>query len=182
MTSLFSLLSDWRRTKDPRFEIHSSQRLSDFVGLPLAELPGRLRSRVDGLSHEEAAKRLSPSAQKSAELRSSASHWQALRNQLRSPLLAILLFALLVAAISGQTSNSLMMSLIALATIGIGYSREYRAHAALIRLLQGTGSKMLPPFVLLVIVSITATYAIVAELLKGRFFRRFDRDGRRLGC
>jgi len=58
------------------------------------------------------------------------SRLRVLWNQLRSPLLLLLVFAAGASAVTGEWVDAVIVLAILLASAGIGYSREYRAQAA----------------------------------------------------
>ena len=51
-------------------------------------------------------------------------------NQLRSPLLLLLLFAAAVSIVTGEWADAVIVLAIVVASVGIGYTREYRAQTA----------------------------------------------------
>jgi Mg2+-importing ATPase len=55
-------------------------------------------------------------------------------NQLRSPLLLLLIVAALASAMSGEWGDACIVLLIVMTSAGIGYWREYRAQSAAVRL------------------------------------------------
>jgi Mg2+-importing ATPase len=89
---------------------------------------------VGGLSSSEALARLARYGPN--EVRESArfSRLRVLWNQLRSPLLLLLVFAALASALTGAWTDALIVVAIVIASAGIGYSREYTAQAAARRL------------------------------------------------
>jgi len=90
----------------------------------------QLGSGPGGLTAEEAARRLRESGPN--ELRGSRplSRLDVASRQLRSPLLLLLIFAALASALSGEFVDATIVVAIVIATVGIGYSREYSAQRA----------------------------------------------------
>lgn len=91
---------------------------------------GRLGSGPGGLTAEDAARtrrEVGPN-----ELRESRrlSRLDVLSRQVRSPLLLLLIFAAVASALSGEFVDATIVVTIVIATVGIGYSREYSAQRA----------------------------------------------------
>ena len=101
-----------------------------YWSLDIAELFNRLRSGHDGLSADEAATRLRQYGPNELRERQSLSRLRVFWNQLRSPLLLLLLFAAGASAFTGEWIDATIVLIIVAATVGIGYSREYSAEAA----------------------------------------------------
>jgi Mg2+-importing ATPase len=94
------------------------------------ELCRRLGSSRAGLSPAEAEARLRRYGPNVLETQPALSRLRVLQQQLRSPLLLLLIFA---AAASGATSewfDSMIVLVVVIASVAIGYSREYSAQAA----------------------------------------------------
>ena len=92
---------------------------------------GELEASPLGLSSVEAERRLHVHGKNALEHQHTLSRLVVLWNQLRSPLLLLLLFASIVSALSREWSDASMVGLIVLLTVTIGYTREYGAQAAL---------------------------------------------------
>jgi P-type Mg2+ transporter len=101
-----------------------------YWSLDIAELFSRLRSGRDGLSAAEADARLRQYGPNELRERQSLSRLRIFWNQLRSPLLLLLLFAAVASAFTGEWIDATIVLIIVAATVGIGYSREYTAEAA----------------------------------------------------
>jgi Mg2+-importing ATPase len=95
-----------------------------------AELTTRLGSGPEGLSHEEAAARLREYGPNELRERRRLSRLDVLVRQLRSPLLLLLLFAAGVSALTREWLDATIVLTIVIATVAVGYSREYGAQAA----------------------------------------------------
>ncbi|HEU5320350.1 MAG TPA: magnesium-translocating P-type ATPase [Methylomirabilota bacterium] len=98
------------------------------------ELARRLGTAAEGLSSAEAARRLAEHGFNEADRHRAPSRMRVLWNQLRSPLLLILLFAAGMSALTAEWVDASIVLAILLASVGLGYSREYRAQTAAARL------------------------------------------------
>ena len=115
--------------------------IPNYWSLPVDELLGQLKSSRSGLSSADATSRL--------QLRSDSFRWtpslsrtRVLWRQLRSPLLLLLVFASVMSLIAGEWSDAGIVLAIVLATVGIGYSREYRAQRDLAALAERTRTRV----------------------------------------
>lgn len=90
-----------------------------------------LQTEVHGLSCEEAQKRCGVYGPNALKSREQLSRLRVLWNQLRSPLLLLLVFAAAISAITAEWGDALIITLILTASIGIAYAREYRAQKAM---------------------------------------------------
>ena len=104
--------------------------LDAYWALTPAEVMGHLRSAAAGLSSAEAARRLAHYGPNELRERGQLSRARVLWNQLRSPLLLLLVFAAGASALTGAWIDAAIVLTILVASIGIGYSREYRAQVA----------------------------------------------------
>jgi P-type Mg2+ transporter len=93
-----------------------------------------LRSGPSGLSTAEAMKRLQQVGPNALRTGRELSRVVVLARQLRSPLLLLLVFAALASAASAEWLDAAIVLTIVIATVGIGYSREYSAEAAAVAL------------------------------------------------
>lgn len=98
------------------------------MGVP--ELCRSLGCTTEGLDAEEASRRLRAFGPNNINGKPQHTRLLALWNQLRSPLLLLLLFAAVISGLSGEWVDAAIVGLIVLATVGIGYSREYSAQTA----------------------------------------------------
>ena len=138
-TLLFRGLSFWlpmlpgywfsRRAVAPR-NSSGPQVIPAYWAIDAEALATRLTSGVDGLSTAEAARRLA--AFGTNELRSAGqmSRLDVLLRQLRSPLLLLLLFAAGASVLTGEWVDAAIVLSIVIATVAVGYSREYSAQTA----------------------------------------------------
>ena len=105
-------------------------RIAGYWALEPVEICRRLGCDQNGLGSEDAAQRLRIHGHNDFNDTPRYTRLRALWNQLRSPLLLLLLFAATISALSGEWVDAAIVSAIVLATVGIGYSREYSAQAA----------------------------------------------------
>ncbi len=97
---------------------------------PADEVLGRLSSSVKGLSTVEAEARLAKVGPNALGDERSATRLRVLWNQLKSPLLLLLVFAAAISALTGEWIDAVIVLVIVVASVLIGFSREYRAEAA----------------------------------------------------
>jgi Mg2+-importing ATPase len=110
-------------------EAHRSQ-LENYWALDADEVMRRVKSLREGLSAREAAVRLREYGRNEIREHREMTRLRVLLGQLRSPLLLLLVFAATAAAATNQWLDATIVIAIVLATVIIGYSREYSAHAA----------------------------------------------------
>jgi len=104
--------------------------------LPVDEVEGRLGSRVDGLSSEEAARRLLEFGPNRIRAEEVAPWWSLVLHQFRDPLIYILLAAAGVTlAIRDYLDAAVIMAVVLLNAL-IGFIQEYRAQQAMRALAQ----------------------------------------------
>jgi Mg2+-importing ATPase len=105
-----------------------------YWSLEAAEIARRLGSDEAGLSSGEAARRLRECGPNTLREQGRLSRITVLWNQLRSPLLLLLVFAAVASAFAGGWTDAAMVLVIVVASAGIGYSQEYRAQRAVAEL------------------------------------------------
>ena len=86
----------------------------------------RLGSTRDGLSAAEAAGRLREYGPNQVREHRRLTRTRVLVNQIRNPLLLVLVFAAVASAMTGEWVDAVIVVVIVLATVGIGYAREYQ--------------------------------------------------------
>ena len=96
----------------------------------MSELLTRLETGPVGVSAAEAATRLEVFGRNELREHTHVSWPGVLWNQVRSPLLLLLVFAALASAVSGEWVDAGIVLVIVLVTVGIGFSREYTAQRA----------------------------------------------------
>jgi Mg2+-importing ATPase len=93
-------------------------------------LAQRLDTTRDGLSAVEAARRLREWGPNQVREHRRLTRTRVLMNQIRNPLLLVLVFAAVASAMTGEWVDAVIVVAIVLATVGIGYTREYQAETA----------------------------------------------------
>jgi Mg2+-importing ATPase len=93
-------------------------------------LVGQLGSARDGLTAAEATRRLREHGPNQVREHRRLTRMRVLVNQIRNPLLWVLLFAAAASAMTGEWVDAVIVFVIVLATVSIGYGREYHAEAA----------------------------------------------------
>ncbi|HEU5170006.1 MAG TPA: magnesium-translocating P-type ATPase [Gemmatimonadales bacterium] len=139
-TLLFRALSFWlpmlpglwfsRHAVGPRSAPASPVELDSYWALAPGATARHLGSSAEGLSSAEAARRLRLYGPNEIREQRPLSRLTVLLSQLRSPLLLLLVFAAGAAALTGAWLDALIVLTIVVATVGVGYSREYSARAA----------------------------------------------------
>jgi Mg2+-importing ATPase len=104
--------------------------LSHYWAADGPTLAAELSSSPAGLTSGEAAARLKAHGPNWLREDVGLSRARVLFNQLRSPLLLLLVFAAAASALTGEWLDSGIVLVIVISTVGIGYSREYSAQAA----------------------------------------------------
>ncbi|MEC5189780.1 MULTISPECIES: magnesium-translocating P-type ATPase [unclassified Arthrobacter] len=103
--------------------------ITDAAHRPAEEVLERLGVSTDGLNSAEAARRLEelgPNAVRTHQ----ASGWSVLGRQLRSPILILLLITAGLSLFLGDATNSIVIGVILLVSVGLGFSNEFRAERA----------------------------------------------------
>jgi P-type Mg2+ transporter len=90
----------------------------------------RLGTTRNGLSAADAAARLHEYGPNQVREHRRLTRTLVLVNQIRNPLLLVLVFAAMASAMTGAWTDAVIVVVIVLATVGIGYSREYQAETA----------------------------------------------------
>jgi Mg2+-importing ATPase len=104
--------------------------LGPWWSLPASEISRRLATTVNGLSAEEAARRLDHYGPNQLRDQRAPSRARVLWTQIRSPLVLLLVFAAAVSALSGVWVDAVIVGAIVLLSAAVGYAREYRAQEA----------------------------------------------------
>jgi P-type Mg2+ transporter len=105
-------------------------RLKAYWSSDAIELGRRLESTPAGLSSADADARLRRCGPNVLDAGPQLSRLRVLQNQLRSPLLLLLIFAAGASIVTGEWFDAAIVLAIVVATAGIGYSREYGAQAS----------------------------------------------------
>jgi Mg2+-importing ATPase len=102
----------------------------DYWSLTAPELLEALSTSAQGLSQAEATERLRQYGPNALREQQPLSRLRVLGNQLRSPLLLLLVFAAVASAATREWIDSGIVLSVVFATVAIGYSREHGAHQA----------------------------------------------------
>ncbi|MEO8701648.1 MAG: magnesium-translocating P-type ATPase [Kofleriaceae bacterium] len=100
-----------------------------------AEAASELGVTLAGLTTSEAAGRLESAGSNELHPRRGASRLTVMWRQVRSPLVLLLVFAAIVSAFSQEWIDASIVGAILVASVGIGYRREYHAETAIAALL-----------------------------------------------
>jgi Mg2+-importing ATPase len=95
-----------------------------YWAAPVAGLFASLACTAEGLTTREAELRRAQLGASELQTHDGPSRLTVLFDQVRSPLLLLLVFAAVVSALAGEWVDASMVSLILLASVAIGYSRE----------------------------------------------------------
>lgn len=104
--------------------------VADYWARDAAELLARLGSCETGLSSAEAEMRQQAHGRNELRGQRELSRLRTLWNQIRNPLLLLLFFAAGVSILTGEWTDAAIVLIIVLATVGIGYKREFSAQSA----------------------------------------------------
>jgi Mg2+-importing ATPase len=89
----------------------------------------RLGTSSDGLGGGEAARRLAGVGPNSLKTRGTSA-WRVLWNQLRNPLLPLLVIAAVVSGFTGQVTDSGIIVVMVAVSVGLGFANEFRSEKA----------------------------------------------------
>ncbi len=104
--------------------------LADVARMPPEECLAALGSRPAGISAEDAAARLAIYGP-NVLLSHGASAWRVLKNQLRNPLLPLLVAAAIVSGITGQVTDAGIIVVMVVLSVGLGFFNEFRSERAI---------------------------------------------------
>jgi len=105
-----------------------------YWAIPEQALLGALQTAPGGLSEEEAARRLESFGENELEESRRPSRLRVIWLQLKSPLVLLLVAAAIISAFTGDWTDAVIVLAIVLGSVVLGYSREYKAQAAISRL------------------------------------------------
>ncbi|MCI4657176.1 magnesium-translocating P-type ATPase [Cryobacterium zhongshanensis] len=103
--------------------------LADFASTSAEEVLSALGSTAAGLSGVEAARRLAETGPNAVRTHK-AGPLSVFGRQLRSPILILLIVTAALSLLLGDVTNSIVIGVILLASVGLGFSNEYRAELA----------------------------------------------------
>jgi Mg2+-importing ATPase len=101
-----------------------------YWALDRDDVAGRLGATLQGLSAAEAGRRLAVYGPNQIRDGRQSSRLRVLAGQLRSPLLLLLVFAAAASTAGGEWLDAALVMTIVVATVAVGYSREYSAQTA----------------------------------------------------
>ena len=104
--------------------------LREYWAVDPAEALRLLEATPEGLSTAEATKRIRKFGRNELERQRSLSRLRVLWAQVQSPLILLLVFAAAASAFTGELVDSLIVLIIVVASVGIGFTREFRAAVA----------------------------------------------------
>jgi Mg2+-importing ATPase len=143
-TLLFRGLSFWlpmlpglflaRRALASESTARGGTAIAGYWALPPETLFGLLGARAGGLTSQEVERRRREFGPNELREQAPPGRGRVLWNQVRNPLLLLLVFAAAAAVWSGEWVDAAIVMVIVSATVSIGYAREYRAQAAAARL------------------------------------------------
>jgi Mg2+-importing ATPase len=107
----------------------SPESLAGSARRPADQVLADLGSGTAGLTSEEAALRLAREGPNAVRTHK-ASAWSVLARQLRSPILILLIITAAVSLALGDFTNSVVIGVILLVSVGLGFSNEFRAELA----------------------------------------------------
>ena len=109
--------------------------LSSFWNLPIEQVLDRLKSRVQGLSRQEAQQRLSEYGANSLKQTRSSNPLVLLLNQFKSPIILILMVAAILSGFLGDVIDTVIILTIVLISGLLGFWQERGATDAVAKLL-----------------------------------------------
>ncbi len=115
-------------------EAAEQRRIGAYWAQPAEQVLQSLQASTAGLSNAAAAERLRTVGPNQLHEEKALSRTSVLARQLASPLLLLLLFAAGISLLTGEWVQAIVVLSIVIASVAIGYRREYRAHAAAARL------------------------------------------------
>ncbi len=108
--------------------------LSDYWSVTPEHLLSELHSSPQGLSQDDAARRLEEYGPNSLKAGSQVTPLRLLLNQFKSPLVLILVFAATVSIIVGEWPDAIIVLAVVLGSTTLGFVQEYRASNAIEKL------------------------------------------------
>jgi Mg2+-importing ATPase len=103
--------------------------ITDAASLSAADVLERLGSSPEGLAQEEAAARLAALGLNAVRTHG-ANGWAVLGRQFASPILILLLLTAGLSLFLGDATNSIVIGVIMLVSVGLGFANEFRAERA----------------------------------------------------
>jgi Mg2+-importing ATPase len=119
-----------RRSGTPEFRHVRHPPVARYWTVDPSDLMRQLETRSEGLSHPEAAQRVEIYGRNELREQRPLSWAGMLARQVRNPLLLLLVFAASASGLSGEWIDAAIVMTIVVATVLIGFSREYSAQSA----------------------------------------------------
>ncbi len=108
--------------------------LAEYWSVPPEQLFRALQASPQGLSAEDAQRRLADYGPNALKAGRQATALGLLFNQFRSPLVLILVFAAIISLIAGEWPDAVIVLAVVLGSTTLGFVREYRANTAIEKL------------------------------------------------
>lgn len=118
-----------KKIKKENYRIDKEQK--KWWNLDISEVLLSLNSNLNGLTQEEAAKRLAQYGPNELIEKEKISPWKIFFEQFKSLLIIILLAAIVLSAIVGDIKESIVIAIIVLMASGLGFLQEYKAERAI---------------------------------------------------
>jgi len=129
MSSLLSSIRpDPAVTPGPRVP---EERDTAWHACPAQQALERLESHSDGLTEQMAASRLAVAGANVFRAARPVTGWKILRTQFRSLLVALLVVAAAIAAVTGDPADAAAIGAVLVLNVAIGFATELRAHRAM---------------------------------------------------
>ena len=104
---------------------------ANWHNLDVSEVLTFLGSKHDGLSQEDAQRRLAQFGPNELAEKEKISPWRIFLEQFKNFLIIILLVAVALSAITGEVADAIVIFAIVLFAAGLGFIQEYRAERAM---------------------------------------------------
>lgn len=105
--------------------------IENYWSIPSAEVLQSIRSSMAGLSSEESLKRLKEYGENTIKKQKKATKLFLFLNQLKNPIMVILIFGTIVSAMTGDLTDAVIISAIVLAGTVLSFLQEYKASNAI---------------------------------------------------
>ena len=110
---------------------HESKNQQEWHALGTEEAQKHLKTDKEGLSSEEAARRLAQNGPNELQAAHHISPWTILFEQFKNVLIIILLIATALSVFLGEGVDAIAIGVIVLFAVGLGFVQEYRAERAI---------------------------------------------------
>ncbi len=103
----------------------------DYYNYPVNKILSEFKTSSKGLSQQEAEKRLEKYGLNEIKEEKKISPFQIFFNQFKSPLIYILLFAIIITLLIGEYTDSAIISIIVIVNAVLGFAQEYKAEKSI---------------------------------------------------